>query len=93
MLDQVTSFNIPEGYKLVGKTQNDVDYYKSFFGKTENTSMVLYKILAGSNNLIFIGVGYETSYEKIKNDILLQTENDFVLQDSIQNKSFTIIIN
>jgi hypothetical protein len=93
ILDQDTTYKIPEGYKVVAKTQSDVDVYKSFFGKKDNNSMVLYKLLSDTNVLIFIGIGYETSYEKIKNEILLQNENKVILQDYDQNKSFTICVN
>lgn len=75
MLDQNTSFKIPEEYKIVTITQNDVEIYRSFFGNKKENFMVLYKLLAGSTHLIFIGIGYETSFEKIKNEILLQSEN------------------
>lgn len=93
MLDQNTSFKIPEEYKIVTITQNDVEIYRSFFGNKKENFMVLYKLLAGSNHLIFIGIGYETSFEKIKNEILLQSENKNILQNSIQNNSFTISFN
>lgn len=90
ILDQNTTYNIPEGYKLVGKTQTDVDVYKSFFGSKDNNTPVLYKLISGPEHLIFIGIGYETSYEKIKDNILFLNEDKIVSQDFVQNKSFTI---
>jgi hypothetical protein len=93
MLDQNTSYQIPEEYKVVTTTQNDIEMYRSFFGNKEENFMVLYKLLSGSNHLIFIGIGYNTSFEKIKKEILLQSENKNILQKSIQNNSFTISFN
>jgi hypothetical protein len=93
ILDQNTTYNVPQGYKIVAKTQSDIDVYKSFFGNKDNNSPVLYKLLSGTNDLIFIGIGYETSYEKIKDEILMQNESKVVLQNYIQNKSFTIRLN
>ncbi len=90
MLDQNTSFKIPEEYKVVTITENDVEIYRSFFGNKKENFMVLYKLLSGSNQLMFIGIGYETSFQEIKNQILLQSKNKYIYQNSIQNNSFLI---
>lgn len=93
VLDEKTSFNIPEGCKEIEKTLSDIEIYKSFFKNKDSNPMVLYKLLAGSDYLIFIGIGYETSYEQIKNEITLKSENRIMSQEYTENKSFTININ
>lgn len=90
MLDQNTSYKIPDEFKLVSITQSDIDVYRSLLGESDKNSLVLYKVLSGSNRLIFIGMGYETSFEEIKNKILLQSENKSLLQRTIQEKTVTI---
>lgn len=93
MLDENTSFNIPFGYTETAKTSADVEIYQSFFVSKENNPMVLYKMLSGPEHLIFIGIGYETNYDKIKNEILTQLENKITFQEYIQDKSFIISLN
>lgn len=93
VLDEKTSFNIPEGCKEVEKTLTDIEIYKSFFENKDSNPMVLYKLLAGSDYLIFIGIGYETSYEEIKNEIIIKSANRIISEEYIRDKSFTININ
>lgn len=93
MLDENTSFIVPLGYTETTKTSSDIEIYQSFFVSKENNPMVLYKMLSGPEHLIFIGIGYETDYDKIKNEILTQSENKISFQEYFQDKSFIIRLN
>ena len=93
MLYQQQSFIVPLGYTETTKTSSDIEIYQSFFVSKENNPMVLYKMLSGPEHLIFIGIGYETDYDKIKNEILTQSENKISFQEYFQDKSFIIRLN
>ncbi len=93
ILDKDTTYSIPAGYKVVQITENDVSRYRSLFSAEDQSSLILYKILSGSNHLIFIGVAYETSYEELKNEILALHEKNPSILGLVQNKSFTIGVN
>lgn len=93
MLDENTSFIVPLGYTETTKTSSDIEIYQSFFVSKENNPMVLYKMLSGPEHLIFIGIGYETDYDKIKNEILTQSENKISFQEYFQDESFIIRLN
>lgn len=92
ILDQETSYIIPTGYKVVPINQIDVDIYKSFFNEKGTNSVALYRLLASNNYQIFLGIGINTTTEKLKSEIKPSSEREIVFEDSTKTDSFTLAL-
>lgn len=82
ILDHTTQYNIQPGISSVHVSQIESDFYKSLFNNSMENSLVLYKVLKGDNFKIYIGVGFETTIEKLKVKILANSKSSIVSVDS-----------
>lgn len=92
ILDQETSYIIPTGYKVVPINQVDVDVYKSFFRENGDNSVALYRVLTGKNYQIYLGIGFNTSVDKMKAQIRPLSEQNIVFEDSTKADAFTLAL-
>lgn len=69
ILDQTTSFKLPENSKIQTIIQTDVDYFKSLLPDKLNNKMVLYKMIKGINYQLYIGVAIDASFDEINKEL------------------------
>lgn len=90
ILDHQTKYLLPNGLISNNVTQLDVNFYNSLINNKNETSLILYKVLKGNNFQIYLGMGFETSMEKIKTIILSNPNSIVISEQTFGADSFTI---
>lgn len=73
-------------------SQLDLNDYKSLFKQNIENPMVLYKVLNGLDVKMYIGIGFETSAQKIRDEIFSNPHDTIIDLNTLLSNSFSIYL-
>lgn len=92
ILDQTSSFKLPENSKIRTILQTDVDYFQSMFPVKLNNKMALYKMIQSTNYQLYIGIAIDAGFDEIYTELNSNSENILMRSEAYSPKCKSIFI-
>lgn len=70
LLDQTTSFKIPENSSTIKIIQADVDFYQNLTIQKSLNNLILYKLIRGSNYQLYVGIAVSVALNEMRQQLV-----------------------
>lgn len=92
LLDQTTSFSIPENSRPIKTIQADVDFYQNLTIQKSLNNLVLYKLIRGQNYQLYVGVALSVTLNEMRQQLISNPKLKLIDQKSPSSVSESIFL-